>query len=859
MWVTYQCIGSIENLTQEVKGTNQRLDTAYNQQERHYREQTARVLTEQQQKCHQVFKTSNYEQHKDINPGRVPGTCQWALQNPHYLHWWNSRCNDLLWISADPGCGKSVLAKSLIDDDLGASSSTVSICYFFFKDNGEQNNLATALCAILHQLFSQQPNLVRHALPSWERNGTKLQQEAGELWRIFIAATSDPASANTICVLDALDECHPDDQKRLIHRLEDFCHRTDPSTLKTCLKFLITSRPYDEVKDKFKAITDSFPHIHLKGEEENDQIREEVNLVVRMRVKELAETASLSSDVQQRLEHQLLQMEHRTYLWLYLAIDDIRTTLKYSLLPAEESIRLIPPSVDAAYEKILVRVPCNQVHTVRKILQIIVGARRPLTTQEMAMALGIALSPTSQTAAEAGINPVRLAKRIRQLCGLFVFINNSRIYLIHQTAREFLICKDLASNPNPIYAFKQTDAEKLMSQVCLQYLLMDDLEQADSENQSLLEYSAMHWADHVRNVSLVQQREIDDLLHRIYDTGKSHLAVWFPIFWDNTDTLYDAPHMTPHMNPIHLAAFNGHTRVVMKLLAENRNSIDEGDNTGWNALMWASVNGHEEVIQVLLEQGANADAQGGFYGNVLQVASGRGHKNIIQVLLDYGANANAQCGFYGNALQATSVRGHEEFIQMLLDHGADTNAQGGHYGNALQAASVEGHEKVIQMLLDHGADTNTQGGYYGNALQAASVEGHEKVIQMLLDHGADTNAQGGYFGNALHAASVGGHEKVIQMLLDHRADTNAQGGYFGNALQAASVEGHEKVIQMLLDYGADTNAQGGYFGNALHAASMGGHKKVIQMLLDHGADTNAQGGAYGNASQAASSEDMERL
>lgn len=314
MWFAYCCIGSIENLTQEVRGTNQRLDIAYDQQERHYREQTARALTNQQRKCHQVFKISNYEQHKDINPGRVAGTCQWVLQNSQYLRWWNSCRNDLLWISADPGCGKSVLAKSLIDDDLKELSPTVSICYFFFKDNDEQNNLATALCAILYQLFSQQLNLLQHTQPLWERNGNKLQQEAGELWRIFIAATSDPTSANTICVLDALDECHPDDQKQLIRRLKDFYHRTDSLTMWTWLKFLITSRPYDEVEHSFKPITDLFPPIHLKGEEENHQIRKEVNLVVRIRVKELAETAFLSSDVQQRLEHQLLQMEHRTYL-----------------------------------------------------------------------------------------------------------------------------------------------------------------------------------------------------------------------------------------------------------------------------------------------------------------------------------------------------------------------------------------------------------------------------------------------------------------------------------------------------------------------------------------------------------------
>jgi hypothetical protein len=55
-----------------------------------------------------------------------------------------------LWISADLGYGKSVLAKSLIDEVFKASDPSVSVVYFFFKDNDEQNNLAAALCAILH-------------------------------------------------------------------------------------------------------------------------------------------------------------------------------------------------------------------------------------------------------------------------------------------------------------------------------------------------------------------------------------------------------------------------------------------------------------------------------------------------------------------------------------------------------------------------------------------------------------------------------------------------------------------------------------------------------------------------------------
>ncbi|KAJ5656585.1 Ankyrin repeat protein [Penicillium longicatenatum] len=40
-------------------------------------------------------------------------------------------------VSADPGCGKSVLARLIIDGYIPASCLDVTTCYFFFKDNDE--------------------------------------------------------------------------------------------------------------------------------------------------------------------------------------------------------------------------------------------------------------------------------------------------------------------------------------------------------------------------------------------------------------------------------------------------------------------------------------------------------------------------------------------------------------------------------------------------------------------------------------------------------------------------------------------------------------------------------------------------
>jgi hypothetical protein len=101
----------------------------------------------------------------------------------------------------------------------------------------------------------------------------------------------------------------------------------------------------------------------------------------------------------------------------------------------------LPLTVKDAYEKILSRVPQECADTVKRIFRIVVGARRPLSIQEIAMALGIATSVESTSLAQVQLDPQWLESSIRYWCGLFVFINHDRIYLIHQTAKEFLISR----------------------------------------------------------------------------------------------------------------------------------------------------------------------------------------------------------------------------------------------------------------------------------------------------------------------------------------------------------------------------------------------------------------------------------
>ncbi|KAH8757176.1 putative ankyrin repeat-containing protein [Diaporthe sp. PMI_573] len=811
--------------------------------------QDIRYENQKQVACHQAFKTSTYEHFMNLNPDRVPGTCKWVLEHQRYTAWQWSPRDDLLWISADPGCGKSVLAKSLIKEEL-QSTDKHAVLYFFFKDNEEQNNLATALCALLHQLFHHQPLLLRHAMASFEKNGEKLQEEVDDLWRIFLAAATDDQAARVTCVLDALDECCVGDRRKLIYFLTDFHSRQNAPTRVSRLKFLVTSRPYQDIESDFRNIPEP-QSIRLAGEDSNADISEEISLVIKDKVATAGRKLNLDQEVQRALQERLLAVPHRTYLWLHLVIDEILSSPKRTKKAFIKRIGTLSTTIEDAYEKILSRLGCDERKNAEALLHIVVAARRPLTLSEMDVALQIATeSPDAQIHRDLDLDRDDLKDHIRKLCGLFVFISDSRVYLIHQTAKEFLVAKDSSPKSSAGLWKHSLDSQRsntIMTEVCVQYLRFRDIEDdPDTSASPLLNYSAIHWAAHLRSAGPSSESLLERVLH-LYDMQDAPFKNWISIFWE---TFY-RDEARSDVNSVHLAALNGHNGVIRNLLDADTGALNVQDCGGQTPLIWGCREGHNEIVKILLDKGAAVNTQGGEYGNALQTACSKGHIEIVKTLLDNGADVNAQGGTCGNALHTACLGNHIEIVKMLLDNDADVNAQDEFDGNALQAACSIGHIEIVKILLDNGADINAQGGEYRNALQAACSCGYIEIFKVLLDNDADVNAQGGPYGNALHAACLNENIEVVKMLLDNGADINAQGGYYGNALQAACADGHIEIFKMLLDNGADVNTQGGYYGNALQAACSDGHIEILKIILNKHADFNTQGGICGNTVQAA--------
>ncbi|KAL1976652.1 hypothetical protein VTN31DRAFT_2934 [Thermomyces dupontii] len=436
-------------------------------------------------------------------------------------------------------------------------------------------------------------------------------------------------------------------------------------------------------------------------------------------------------------------MEHRTYLWLHLTFKTIEQELGkyYKLSDMETILSDIPSQVSEAYEKILNR--SEHKHETETLLQIVLAAKRPLTLDEANIALTMALKSErfdSHSALKSNMCPRKSFKdTVRYLCGLLIGVYDSKLLFIHQTAREFLIHRERRGNWQG--RFNLTRAHGKMALICLEYLSYLDEEQSVwdiREDCPLAEYSSEYWTDHVKVAET--EEDVQEGVLNFFLEQKQAYAVWGELLRDQSERMAIGSEMAP-------------------------------------PLYYASATGLVRIADLLLKSGADANAQGGYYGSALQAGSYDGIMELVQLLLDKGADVNAQGGYFGNALQAASYRGDEELVELLLKRGADVNAQGGKYGTALQAASSEGHIELVQLLLERGANVNAQGGEYGNALQAASLVGCKELVELLLDRGADVNAQGGEYGNALRAAEIVGNDEVVKLLLERGANANAHGGH----------------------------------------------------------------------------------
>ena len=530
-------------------------------EEREWQDQLLRQLRQDGDEERRNVRTlySNYELGKNVNPERIPGTCEWFLNHTGFLTWRESQSSSLLWLSADPGCGKSVLSKYLVDrrgEVLTVNTETPTLCYFFFKDGDvERMDSAKALCAFLHQLFMQQPHLYQHAKEDFKNKNEKFLTDFDALWNIFLKAVKDPSGREIICVLDALDECQEHSRKSLTAKLIQLYNpHGSTKSRKPILKFLVTSRPDYNIIRNFQDLTKVRSEVRLRGEEESEQISREIDLVIGCKVEELGSQMELSESDKSNLRENLSHTPHRTYLWLYLTLDAIGKRLELTKDEISVIAKTIPQDVDEAYTDILDKSPDRE--RARRLLHIFLAANRPLTLQEANVAMVV--KERYKFYKDLDIwRPDVSQDRIKNICGLFLSVVDSKVYLIHQTAREFLVCEERSetfqalSSAHWRKSFYLAHSNLLLAKICIWYLQLQDFEDDSTLGDTNIEledlvdprirlyeakylflsYAAEHWATHFTQAEcLPEPALIEAVAYRTCNTLSQSFKIWCTIY-----------------------------------------------------------------------------------------------------------------------------------------------------------------------------------------------------------------------------------------------------------------------------------------------------------------------------------------
>ena len=701
---------------------------------------SSQLLKEEESKCLESL-TSQYQDDKNRNEKRVPNTCMWLLKHPKYLHWRQDSTSRLLWVSADPGCGKSVLSRALVDECLLESNTeATSVCYFFFKENDtSRQDGAKAMCAILHQLLIQKPSLLQHARRDYQPHGVHLRTMFSVLWNLLERAAADPEAGEIICVLDALDECSAIAREELIQQLSRFHSSRDESP--TRLKFLATSRPYVNIERAFQSQIDDMTSISLRGEDESETISKEIDLVISVRVRQIcsARRPPLDPKVQQTLISCLKKFENRTYLWLYLILDVVRKSLESTKFRLERLVNTLPRTVADAYEKILRRIDEEQAQEARSLLHIVLSAVNPLTLKEMqgALAINEKLEYGNQCQDFNNLelqSEEALRVKIRNLCGLFLSVIDSKVYLIHQTAKEFLISKNFnhgsASLAKPVLkiwknSFVPAESNLIILKICLSLFFLHR-----SNKCYFIQYASKNWVFHFQRARI----KVDEsVLQSILDVCEPQ-SYMFQSWWQkNKDCLTIAgSNQYSTLTCLMVASWIGLEIVVKMLLKKKSVELNARDYYGRTALHSAATFGHSEVVKLLVEEDdikLNLQDRNGW--TALHSAATYGHLDVVQELVEkdgVGLNLQDTCGRTAlflavadkegqtNSLSSTPLRTNLEVLRLLLKKGADVNL--GDSTGQTPLLIAEKMEHIIALVKADGIELNLKNRHNRTPLSA---------------------------------------------------------------------------------------------------------------------------------------------
>ncbi|KAK9438417.1 Ankyrin repeat-containing domain protein [Metarhizium brunneum] len=343
------------------------------------------------------------------------------------------------------------------------------------------------------------------------------------------------------------------------------------------------------------------------------------------------------------------------------------------------------------------------------------------------------------------------------------------------------------------------NAHRIMANICLDYLFLQDFDKQASSSQDLFsqylfcKYAISNWGLHARGA---EEEELELRLlgnqAKVYALGRLLLnRIKTPIVQclDMVRRCRKGKRKSHTcMTSIHVTAFLRLAKISAQLLRQGcdvNGFRGNEENEHWPPLCLAANNGHVTTVELLLRGGANVNQA---YNNL-------------------------------TALSCAAYQGHEAIADMLLRNGADLGSVDPNYNcTPLMSAIDGGQAATCKLLLDEGDGLETR-----KTQDETWMSGCTESIQVPQ-------------AELLFRALSGNHLAVVKLLVQ-------EGANMDGALVTAATWGHYRICKFLIESGAHVNSV--WEGQTpLEAACLSDHvdaRSIVRLLIDSGADQKRQG------------------
>ncbi len=737
--------------------------------------------TQEQRKCLQLLGSSGYQDSKEQIPDRLVGTCHWFLQDSRFQTWRDGPSSTLC-LAADEGCGKSVIAKSLIDFVFPKAMS----CSFFFR-NDAQNNANTAVCAFIHQLFLQKPSLIRHAMPEFLVIRSQLSLSFDKLWNIFSSSILD--LDEIICVIDGFQACEKQSANLLLQAFESLLEKQRTSgTRHPIIRLFITRRSTNADKEYHPRV------ITLTDKN----------------------TSGLASDILQYIQWKLALLDFGWYDRMNEVEMEIlaKEILSISRIDYFSWISVLDTIKGEGYDSkrvVFLAMENECAALIKLFLQLSISLNWGTTD-------GIDLSVLHVAAKKGNASIVQMllehgtmdidAKDGHNQTPVF----QAALHGHHEVVKLLLKgnanieLRDLGGR-TPLLVASGNGHESVVGLILENGTV--DINDTNAKGYTALLLACKNGQESTAKLLLqagkADTNARDNRMNRtplLWAVGNGHESIVKLLLRSasiNTN-LEDEDGMTA----LGLAAKLGNPVITKLLLDSKKVDTRRRSREGRSPLSWASENGHFEVVNLLLDAGPkyswhsssshwDASAKpsvavlgslfwyGGYLHQPLWLAAENGNEAIVKRLVAFGANIDAN-SVLGTPLYIAAKKGHTAIVQFLVQTKANVNLRplndySTNRSLQLLTSEEEGWTRKQQLLLGSRLPVEmlllakTHGIQYdrtGPALSAACEKGHEEIVKILLNANADVKISGPKKVQPLFLAQKHGHQSIVKLLKNHK-------------------------------------------------------------------------------------------